>query len=97
MYGFSRVLLEFTLDRAAEAMPPRRDPRVCECVAQIRQYIDCSVAGSPATDYSKDLAGSVNRLVVMALQHHEVLIASRLQQITVQLDTLPQPLSKRQA
>ena len=91
MYGFSRILLEFALERAVEAMPPRKDLRVCECVRQIQQYIDCIVAGAPVTDYSKDLADAVNRLAVIALQHHEVLIASRLQQIAVQFDTLPQP------
>ena len=97
MYGFSRILLEFALDRAVEAMPPRKDPRVRECVAHIQQYSECIVAGAPVTDCSKVLAEAVSRLAVIALKHHEVLIASRLQQIAVQFDTLPQPsLGKRQ-
>jgi len=95
MYAFSRVLLEFTLDRAAKAVPRRRDPRVSDCVTQIRQYMDEFVAGSSRTQ-SKDLAEAVNRLAVIAFQHHEVLIASRLQQIALHFDTSAPPLSKRQ-
>ncbi len=95
MYGFSKILLDFTVERAAEAMP--QDPRVSECVGLINHYIQRTVAEWPTADYSKRLADAVSWLAVMALQHRQVMIASRLRQIAAQLDTSGQglPLPER--
>ncbi len=86
MYGFSKILLEFTIERAAELMRP--DPRACECVGLIRHYIQRTVVEWPTGNYSKQLADAVNWLAVMALQYREPLIASRLRQIAAQLQAL---------
>jgi len=90
MYGFSKILLEFAIDRAAERIPRYIDPRVSECVDVIRHYVTHTIAGWPAADYSSELGEAVDRLAVIALQHRELLIASRLRQIAAQLDSLPQ-------
>jgi len=80
MYGFSFVILERTLEMAADAMPSEHHRRVAECADEIRRYID-----SP-TGYDENQFGQVvTELADLAHQNRQFLITARLRDFARQL------------
>jgi len=75
MDRFSLVVLERTVELVAEAMPPKNDPGVADCLNVIQRYIE------GATDNEKELHDPVKRLLDAARENHQVLIAARLSSI----------------
>jgi hypothetical protein len=84
MRGFSRIVLESTLELAVEAMPPDRDARVTECVEVIHRYLDRAEPSSP--DDEEQIRSVVAALLDISLQHHQYLISGRLEEIALQLE-----------
>jgi len=85
VYGFSSVVLAHTIRRAVDVIPPERDARVAECVRNIRRYLRWMADERTALDYRDHLREAVSELSVLALEHHEVSLATHLRDIVEQL------------
>ena len=79
MEDLSKIVLEWTLERATEAMS--HDVRVGECVAAIRRCLE----SSPHPQHDNELRSAVTALMEIAVQQHQFLIAKRLLEIARQL------------
>jgi hypothetical protein len=80
MNDFSLTVLERTLDLAAGAMPPEKNPDAAKCVQLIRGYI----ASSEPRD-GRRLGQVVAELANIARQSKQFLIATRLEAFTKDL------------
>ena len=85
MSGFSRIVLEHSIRLVLEAIPPERDARIAECVRDIRRYLRWTADEGSVMDYRDHLRDAVSELSGIALMHHELSIASSLQDIVEQL------------
>jgi hypothetical protein len=77
---FSLTVLERTLDLAAGAMPPEKNPEAAKCVKLIRDYI-----ASPGPQDDRRLQQIVAELADIARQSGQFLIATRLEAFTEEL------------
>jgi hypothetical protein len=80
MNDFSLTVLERTLDLAAGAMPPEKNPEAAKCVKLIRDYI-----ASPGPQDGRRLQQIVAELAQIARQSGQFLIATRLEAFTEEL------------
>jgi hypothetical protein len=80
MNDFSLTILERTLDLAAGAMPPEKNPEAAKCVLLIRGYIASSEPGD-----GRKLGQIVAELANIARQSKQFLIATRLEAFTKDL------------
>ena len=80
--GFGTVIVRCALG----AIPPERDPRVMQCVQAIRRYVNWIADVWPTGDYYNELREAVAELSSIALDHREVFVGDRLQQIAKQLE-----------
>jgi len=80
MNDFSLTVLERTLDLAAGAMPPEKNPEAAKCVTLIRGFIE-----SPGSQDGRRLHQVVAELAQIARQSKQFLIATRLEAFTKEL------------
>jgi hypothetical protein len=80
MNDFSLTVLERTLDLAAGAMPPEKNPEAAKCVKLIRGYIK-----SPRPQDGGKLEQVIAELAQIARQSSQFLIATRLDAFTKDL------------
>ena len=78
MDRFSQVVLERTMELVIEAMQPV-DPRVADCVNTVQRYFE------EPTDNEKELQDAVKRLLEVAREKRQFLIAARLSSIVTRL------------
>ena len=81
MNDFSLTVLERTLDLAAGAMPPEKNPEAAKCVRLIRDYIE-----SAGPQDGRRLQHVVAELAHIARQSGQFLIATRLEAFTRELN-----------
>ncbi len=86
MYGFSRIVLDHALKLTEETIPPEQDPRVPECIAVVRRYVDWIAEEESPANYYSELRASVAELSGIALQNGQLPLAARLQDIARQLN-----------
>jgi hypothetical protein len=83
MNDFSLTVLERTLDLAAGAMPPEKNPEAAKCVKVIRDYIE-----SPGPEDGRRLRQILAELAHIARQSGQFLIATRLEAFTKELEVV---------
>jgi hypothetical protein len=86
MDSFSLIVLEETLERAAQMMPSQR---VEEDVKVIRGYISVIELEPGNREHIYKLRKGLSDLVGIAKQNQQFVIAARLESIARQLEALP--------
>jgi hypothetical protein len=84
MDQLSAIVLERTAELVREVMQPEGNPRIGHCLKVIDQYIK-----EPAFVDDAELKDAVIRLLDIARESHQVLIAARLASIVTRMTEIP--------
>ena len=85
MDGFSRVVLENTLDSVAELTQSEDSSRILDCVTEIRGYAALCALHPSDQGYSLKLRQATTHLADLVEEKREFILATRLEMIAQQL------------